>query len=182
MLTEALWGLATAGGTAMAGAVATDVWRSARLRFAGRHGQGESARRRGATAGGEAARGKPAPAKAEQVTAEQVTAEQVTAEQVIATRDKPERVETAQIETARVEGETVETARVGSGRVGRAAADIAGAGTAEREPGHRLGSRSRSRQSSLQHNIARDGGTQHITLSGDLNVHVNVGREARGPR
>lgn len=160
MLTEALWGLATAGGTAMAGAVATDVWRSARLRFSGRHGQGESARGRGA-----AARGRPAPTKAERVEAEQVKA----------TRD-----ETARVERETVERETVETAGVGSRRLGRAAADIAGTGTPEREPGHRLGSR--SRQSCLQHNIARDGGTQHITLSGDLNVHVSVGRESRGSR
>lgn len=170
MLTEALWGLATAGGTAMAGAVATDVWRSARLRFSGRHGQGESARGRGA-----AARGRPAPTKAERVEAEQDKA----------TRDETARIETARIEretveTADVERETVETAGVGSRRLGRAAADIAGTGTPGREPGHRLGSR--SRQSCLQHNIARDGGTQHITLSGDLNVHVSVGRESRGSR
>lgn len=175
MLTETLWGLATAGGTAMAGAVATDVWRSARLRFTGRAGQEESTRGRGAAAQGEAPRGKP-----EQVKPEQVKAEPVKAEPVKATRDKPERVDTVRIETARVETEVVETVRVGSGRLGRAAADNAGAGTTEREPGQRPGSRSRSRRSCLQHNIARDGGTQHITLNGDLNI--SIGRESRGPR
>lgn len=114
MLSEALWGLAAAGGAAVAGTVATDVWRSVRLRFAAQLGQGRPAR---------------------------------------------ERVEPTPAE---------------SGRLDHAAMDIAGAAAAERETGHRP----RSRRTCVQHNISRDGGTQHITLSGD----VNVGRESLGPR
>ncbi len=114
MLSEALWGLAAAGGTAMVGAVATDVWRSARPRFAGLFGRGEPARER------------------------------------------------------------VETQRVEPGQLGRVVADIAGARTAEGEAGHRT----RSRRTCVQNNVAREGGMQQITLSGD----VNVGRENRGPR
>ncbi|GAB7110081.1 hypothetical protein JCM4814A_83960 [Streptomyces phaeofaciens JCM 4814] len=113
MLSEALWGLAAAGGTAMVGAVATDAWRSVRQRFAGQ------AERRG---------------------------------------------------TAR---ERVES-RAASGRLRRASADTAGARAAEHEAGHGW----RSWRSCSQQNIARDGGTQHITLNGD----INVGGESRGSR
>ena len=114
VLSEALWGLAAAGGTAMVGAVATDAWRSVRQRFAGQAERRGSARER------------------------------------------------------------VESARHESGRLCRAPADTAGARAAEREAGHG----SRSRRACSQQNIARDGGTQHITLSGD----INVGGESRGSR
>jgi hypothetical protein len=98
VLSEALWGLAAAGATAIVGAAATDVWRCARLRFGG-------------------------PACGE------------------------------------------ESERVESGRCGPGAAVDAGHPT-------------RSRPACVQLNTARDGGTQHITLYGD----VNVGRESRGLR
>ncbi|MEU2062475.1 hypothetical protein [Streptomyces sp. NPDC013455] len=90
-MSTALWGLAAAGGTAMAGAVAADVWRSARVWFTGLLGP------EGGPAGG-----------------------------------------------------------------------------ADREAAHRPA----ARRTCVQHNTAREGGTQHITLSGD----VHVGRDDRGRR
>jgi len=117
VLSEALWGLAAAGGTAMVGAVATDAWRSVRQRFAGRAERRAWAR---------------------------------------------ERAESARDESGRLCRTTADTA------------DTAGARAAEREAGHG----SRSGRACSQQNIARDGGTQHITLSGD----INVGGESRGSR
>lgn len=107
----------------MAGTVATDIWRSLRLRCADQPGRGEPAARE------------------------------------------------------RIEPEPAE-----SGRLDRAAVDVAGTRTAEteaeRETGHRPRSRSGSGRTRVQQNICRDGGTQHITLSGA----IIVGSERRGPR
>jgi hypothetical protein len=123
VLSEALWGLATAGGAAVAGTVATDIWRSVRLRCADRLGRG-------------------APAARERIDPEPTA----------------------------------------SGRLDRAAVDVAGTRTADtaRETGHRPRSRSGSGsgRTRVQQNICRDGGTQHITLSGA----IIVGSESRGPR
>ncbi len=106
MLSEVLWGLAAAGGTAIVGTMASDIWRSARLRLANLLRRGEPAR---------------------------------------------ERAE--------------------SGPLGHATADIAGPRPTQREGGHPPG----SRWTCVQHNIASDGGTQHITLSGDINVDSEHG-------
>lgn len=110
MLSEALWGLGAVVGTALAGAMAADVWQSARLRFAGLFGRGEPAADRAAH------------------TPETGTAE----------RDAQD----------------------------------------EHRPGPRSQNRPRARPACVQHNIAGNGGTQHITLSGD----VNVGRRGWEPR
>ncbi|MFI5471784.1 hypothetical protein ACIA6D_16300 [Streptomyces cacaoi] len=154
--------------------MATDVWRSARLRFAGQLGQVEPARGRGETERVETAPGETAPVE----TARDETP-----------RGETPPVETARGETARGEaarGEAArgETAHGEAGRVGLAVSGISGARTAEREPGQRPRDRPRprprSRRTCLQHNIAHDGGTQHITLSGDVNVDRESG--ARGER
>lgn len=121
MLSEALWGLAAAGGTAMVGAAATDVWRSARLRIAGLLDRGEPT-------GGRA-------------------------------------------DSARMDSARTDSARTDSARVDPAQADPA---VVEAEPVESRPGRIRV----VQHNIALDGGAQHITLSGD----INVGRDGRVSR
>lgn len=123
MLSEALWGLATAGGAAVAGTVATDIWRSVRLRCADQLGRGAPAAR-----------------------------------------------------------ERIDTEPTASGRLDRVVEDVAETRTAEREgereTGHRPRSRSGSGRTRVQQNICRDGGTQHITLSGA----IIIGSESRGQR
>lgn len=113
VLSEALWGLAAAGGTAIVGVMATDAWRSVRLRFAGLLGRGETVRE----------------------------------------RVEPERGE--------------------SGPLARTGEDTAGAPEAEGAAEHTPPS-----PNCVQHNIARDGGTQYIVLSGA----INLGPDNRIPR
>ncbi|MDR6976403.1 hypothetical protein J2X68_003091 [Streptomyces sp. 3330] len=199
MLWEALWGLAAAGGTAMAGAVATDIWRSVRLRFTGLRGRGTPPWQLAAVARVQGGTVEPAGIEAGLAAAARGGSEP--------SESGPYDCEPSESGPTGTEPggtEPGEVVRGGAGRLGHVVPEVAGARTAEGEPGRRAltrsstdtgirtscstrtatrtrtgtGTGSRTAGISVQHNVARDGGTQHITLSGDL----NVGRESRGRR